>query len=1097
MASTGSLPPFPMPVLSFRLCASFCLVYLLAEAAQAQSVADPTVRAGVAVIEGVGSNDIMIRQQTDKAVIDWRAFSVDAGSKVQFIQPGAGSIALNRITGTGGTRIDGSLLANGQVWLLNPNGVLIGATGRVAAGGFLATTHAISNEDFLAGNYKFGTNDASLGGVYNSGTITAAEGGYAILAGSQVGNTGLVQARLGQVVLGAGKAFTLDVSGDRLLSFAVTEPLSVMPLNGALVDNSGTISAQGGRVLLTAKAVASVVRNVVNTSGVIEATSVRAQNGEIVLDGGEGGTVFAAGTLDVSGTATGQTGGDIKVFGDTVVVGGNALLDARGAAGGGNILVGGGWQGATIDGHASSVRAGVSTTATLDASATDFGDGGTVVLWSDVHNAASKTLAHGSFYARGGVNGGDGGRIETSGGNLLTDGARGSASASRGRAGTWLFDPYDVEIVPTKPGAAVPIVFDNTGNYIGRNNDGGFTPTSDGFGWQPTGQSSKIDVGQITGFLNAGTNVQIATGGASSAGTQAGNITVNAAIHKTIGGAVTLQLDAQNKIIVNQAIDTLVNPLNVVLNAGAGGIFVNAAIDTKSGGVTFNSRGGIELNNVLTVGAKSLLQAAGEIRLGSASQIRADSAAAANIVLAAGTNFSNAAGPNAIITTGNARWLIYSQAPESNAFGGLASGTNAIWGQTLASAPAQNVAQSGNRYIFAARPTVQVTALDAAKTYGDGLAIPPSGYRITGLVNAARFGSVFLQDSLTGTPGLVSDGFAIRAPVGTYALTPVQGSLVAPAGYSFGFTSAFLTISQRALVASLTGTVSKTYDGTDAASLAAGNYALSNLVAGDVVALNNPVSGTYDNRNAGTGKTVSVAGITLTGANAGNYIVNGSASGAIGTINQRALVASLTGTVSKVANGSTQALLASANFTLSGFVAGESALITQTTGKYATASPGTGIMISTSLDPANFEAVAGTILANYSVPTGSLSGSIGTITPALVAIRLPPPSALLPSAVTAPIATAPTGTTDPVTVNGAAAPVAPGQTPKDAADASDPILATVNVSDGNNPPPNAIRQVNASVEIVPGLLTAQRPLPPRSSDVLGLDRVFSGSGKQF
>ena len=154
-------------------------------------------------------------------------------------------------------------------------------------------------------------------------------------------------------------------------------------------------------------------------------------------------------------------------------------------------------------------------------------------------------------------------------------------------------------------------------------------------------------------------------------------------------------------------------------------------------------------------------------------------------------------------------------------------------------------------------------------------------------------------------------------------------------------------------------------------------------------------------------------------------------------------------------------------------------------------------MVSTSLDPANFEAVAGTILANYSVPTGSLSGPIGTITPAPVAIRLPPPSALLPSAVAAPVAPAPTGTTEPVMVNGAAAPVAPGQTPKDAADASDPILATVNVSEGNNPPPNAIRQVSASVEIVPGLLTAQRPLPPRSSDVLGLDRVFSGSGKQF
>ncbi|WP_344711180.1 beta strand repeat-containing protein [Sphingomonas humi] len=959
---------------SYRHCVSFCLIYLLANAAQAQSIADPTVRAGNAVIEGVGSNDVRIRQQTDKAVIDWRAFSIDAGSSVQFVQPGAGSIALNRITGSGGTRIDGSLLANGQVWLLNPNGVLIGASGRVTAGGFLATTHAMSNEDFLAGNYSFGAGDGSPGSVTNAGIITAAEGGYAVLAGNQVGNSGLVQARLGQVVLGSGKAFTIDVSGDRLLSFAVTEPLSVLPLGGSAVDNSGNISAQGGRVLLTARAAASVTRNVINTTGVIDATSVRLQNGEIVLDGGDSGTVFAAGTLDVSGKAAGQTGGAIKAFGDTVVVGDQGLLDARGAIGGGRILVGGGWQGETIDGHASAVRVGVSSNATLDASATDTGDGGTIVLWSNVRNPASKTLAHGSFYAVGGANGGNGGRIETSGGNLSTTGAQGSAAASKGKAGLWLFDPYDVEIVDPKPGVAVPIVFDNTGNYIGRSNDGSFVAASGGFTWQPTGSASRIDVAQVTGFLNGGTNVRIATGGASSPGTQAGIITVNSAIHKTIGGAATLQLDAQNKIVVNQAIDTAGNALNLIFNAGVGGIFVNAAIDTRSGGVTFNSAGALELNNAFTVGAPSLLQAAGEIRLGSAAQVRANSSAAADIVLSAGTRFSNAAGSNAVLTTGNARWLIYSQSPQGNVFGGLASGTNALWGQTLSSAPPQTIAQSGNRYIFADSPVVRVTALDAAKTYGDSLAASQLAYRVSGLVNAESFGNVFLQDNLTGTPGFKSDGFAIRAPVGSYALTPVQGSLVAPAGYSLGFTSALLTISQRALVASLTGSVTKTYDGTNVASLAAGNYELSNLVAGDVVGLSTSALGTYDNRNAGTGKTVSVAGIALTGADAGNYSVNSAASAAIGTINQRSLVAALTGTVTKTYDGTTAASLTAGNYALSNLIAGDAVTLNNpVAGAYDNRNAGTGKTVNVA-----GLALTGADAGNYFV-NGTASAAIGTI----------------------------------------------------------------------------------------------------------------------
>ncbi|WP_374146078.1 filamentous hemagglutinin N-terminal domain-containing protein, partial [Sphingomonas sp. 28-63-12] len=674
---------------------------------------------------------MQVTQNSAKTVIDWRAFSIDAGSSVSFAQPNASAIALNRITGLDETRIDGSLLANGQVWLLNPNGVLIGGAGRVTAGGFLATTHALSNEDFVAGNYAFDGTGAH-GAIVNFGQIVSATGGYAVLAGNKVGNAGLVQARLGAVALGAGKGFVLDLSGDKLLSFSVTQPLDVVPADGALVENIGSLSAAGGRVLLTARAAADVVGGVINTAGLIDATSVGMVNGQIVLDGGTVGTVAAGGMIDASGNAAGETGGAIKIFGRDIVVASGALVNARGDAGGGTINIGGGWQGAAVDGYANAVRTALLSGAALDASANTSGNGGTVTLWSDVNKPDSVTVAQGGIFAQGGALHGDGGRIETSGHNLVTQGAYGSASARFGSAGTWLFDPYNVEVVAAATGGNGPNIVNpgfeqgltgwttlgsggtqvvtsvqasNGTTYTSQLSSGGnfalltggaanqnngvsqtFTGTSgqsfslyalfigrdylpyndygrvtllqpngstltlysrdisqvgtngtapwesstvnlsmtgsytiqayaaniiDGAGspslgfelgvasssssangafgsisgtqvWTPNGTASKIDVSQITGFLNAGTNVQITTGSAGT-GSEAGNITVNAAIAKTSGATASLQLDAANAIVVNQAISSSSNALNVILNAGAGGITLGAGVNTNSG----------------------------------------------------------------------------------------------------------------------------------------------------------------------------------------------------------------------------------------------------------------------------------------------------------------------------------------------------------------------------------------------------------------------------------------------------------------------------------------------------------------------------------
>ena len=128
------------------------------------------------------------------------------------------------------------------------------------------------------------------------------------------------------------------------------------------------------------------------------------------------------------------SGGTIKVLGERVGLTGNARLDASGGAGGGTILVGGNWQGKGPEANASATHVGSGVV--LDASATGQGDGGTVVVWSDGH-----TTYHGQTNARGGANGGDGGKVEVSGKGTLDFQGGADLTAARGKTGSLLLDP--------------------------------------------------------------------------------------------------------------------------------------------------------------------------------------------------------------------------------------------------------------------------------------------------------------------------------------------------------------------------------------------------------------------------------------------------------------------------------------------------------------------------------------------------------------------------------------------------------------------------------------------------------------------------------
>ena len=231
------------------------------------------------------------------------------------------------------------------------------------------------------------------------------------------------------------------------------------------------------------------------------------------------------------------------------------------------------------------------------------------------------------------------------------------------------------------------------------------------------------------------------------------------------------------------------------------------------------------------------------------------------------------------------------------------------------------------------------------KTY-DGTttaALAAGNYDLTGLVAGD---SVSLNDPTSGTYSTKNAGSGILVTVGGLILSGTDaGNYTLSSGSS---SAAIGIIDPKVLIATLVGTVEKTYDGTTSATLTAGNYGLTGLIAGDSVNLNDPASGTYANQNAGSGIMVTVGGLILTGADAGNYTLgSGSASAAIGIIDPKVLVATLAGTVEKTYDGTSTATLTASNYDLTGVIPGDSVSLNDpTAGTYANFNAGTGIVVT-------------------------------------------------------------------------------------------------------------------------------------------------------
>ncbi|MDE2234554.1 MAG: filamentous hemagglutinin N-terminal domain-containing protein, partial [Gammaproteobacteria bacterium] len=550
----------------------------------------------------------VINQQSNRMVIDWSSFNLAANETVQFIQPSVSAAALNRILDQNPSLILGNIIANGQVFLLNPNGIVFGKTATVNVGGLFATGLNISNNDFMNGNLKFAAPAGQDGGyIINNGVLQAVDGGSINLIGSSVANNGIIIANLGQVNMIGGSAVTVDFTGDGLMQFQVNGAVLHKMVNaesGAVVTNAGSIEAHGGTVVMTANVAEQVLMQAVNNTGVIQAGAIQKRNGHIFLttiDQGKsdqqlalkstptagvnsartvepasgvqnqaghiyltgiGGDVVNSGTLNAS-SATGNGGSVIMKSTGSTELRGHGAIDVSSSFGqGGTVQLLGEQVG--LFGHSSITADGAS-------------GGGTILVGGDAHGAGTVQLSDATFVAPG-VRISTDATINGNGGHVVVWGTQsnnffGTISArggARGGSGGWVETSahnglnvqghVDASAPNGSAGTWLLDPYNVTIQTGGSSFSNPFTANA----------TSTIDPTNIDTALTGGTNVFVFTNTVSN-GTDIGNITVNSPI--TASGAGSLYLEAVGSVLLNANISSNgTNPLNVYLWANYGGV---------------------------------------------------------------------------------------------------------------------------------------------------------------------------------------------------------------------------------------------------------------------------------------------------------------------------------------------------------------------------------------------------------------------------------------------------------------------------------------------------------------------------------------------
>ncbi len=346
---------------------------------------------GSIVITKPAPNITNIKQNTSFAKVKGDG-DIAAGNTVNIDQPSSNSKYVVYDTENDPSYISGNLNANGEVYIFDQNGVIFNQGSQVNVGSIITSTGFISDANIKANKLVF-ENVGGTGEIALNGTISVADAGLAAFVGPTVTNSGVINAKLGKVVLASGEKVTLDLYGDDLVSVTVDGALG-----NALVQNKGTIKAEGGHVVLTAAAAKEAVDNVINMDGVIDVSSVSMKGGKIVLSGGNKGVVKVSGKAKANGTS----GGNVKIIGQNVI----------------------------LDG-----------TSEVSADATVAGNGGKIYVYGS-DNAVMGGLAS----VRGGALSGNGGFVELSAMNAVGFNGLVDASATNGETGTFLIDPATINL---------------------------------------------------------------------------------------------------------------------------------------------------------------------------------------------------------------------------------------------------------------------------------------------------------------------------------------------------------------------------------------------------------------------------------------------------------------------------------------------------------------------------------------------------------------------------------------------------------------------------------------------------------------------------
>ena len=388
------------------------------------------VKSGHASFSSDGKS--LVISTSDKALIHWDKFSIASGELTRFVQPGRGSVVLNRVMGGNPSEIYGTLEANGKVLLINPNGIFVGESGVVNVGSFIASTL-----DILGGNALEGGDllfsGASDGKIVNLGRVSAWDGDVVLMAAS-VENKGLIEAPFGAVGVGVGREILLSqVGGDRLFIRVGIQETD----HEVGIDQKGALQALQVELKTKGNPYALAIRH----QGRVDALATEEKGGRVLLVAHEGKTEVSG---EIVATNASGKGGEVSVLGDEVGVFEMALIDVSGKRGGGTVLLGGDFQGSNpfvLNARQTVVKAG----ARILGDAQMEGNGGRLFVWS-----REATAFYGEVSFQGGREGGDGGLVALLGDDYFDFRGTANRLAAHGKAGMLILDPTSITIADKK-----------------------------------------------------------------------------------------------------------------------------------------------------------------------------------------------------------------------------------------------------------------------------------------------------------------------------------------------------------------------------------------------------------------------------------------------------------------------------------------------------------------------------------------------------------------------------------------------------------------------------------------------------------------------